>query len=55
MNAVLVVMLQHIVMTSTPAIALCSSMKAFPLVLIAMAVLFVSAKATSVQVSVTVR
>jgi predicted component of type VI protein secretion system len=53
-KAVLVVMLQPVVMNSTPASALCSTMKAFPLVLIVMAVLSVSGKATSVQVSVTV-
>ena len=48
-------MLQPIVMNSTPASALCSTMKAFPLVLIVMAVLSVSGKATPVQVSVTVQ
>jgi hypothetical protein len=52
---VLVVMLQPIVMNSTPASALYSTMKAFPLVLIVMAVLSASGKATSVQVSVTVQ
>jgi hypothetical protein len=48
------VMLQPIVMNSTPASVLCSSMKAFPLVLIVIAVLSASGKGASIQVSVTV-